>query len=315
MIEPGRSDRWSRWLLEKRFGGDPGFEAEYVKVLHRVRDTVLDSASLTEGAVVLDVGAGDGLIAFGALQRIRPTGRVIFADISQPLLDHSHTLALQKGVADRCTFIRASAEDLRSVPDESVDAVTTRSVLIFVADKGSAFREFHRVLRPGGRISLFEPINRYAALTEPSTRVCGVGVPAIADLAQRLWTFYRGLQPLETDPMMNFDERDLVASCEGSGFVDIHLALHILVRPRTPIKWEVALNASGNPHIPSLAEAIAQLFTADEAARYEKHVRPLVEAGRGVRREAIAYLVAAKPTEHPRIEYLEPGRNESPRRQ
>jgi arsenite methyltransferase len=39
--------------------------------------------------------------------------------------------------------------------------LTTRSVLIYVADKAGAFREFHRVLRPGGRISLFEPINRY----------------------------------------------------------------------------------------------------------------------------------------------------------
>jgi len=39
--------------------------------------------------------------------------------------------------------------------------VTTRSVLIFVQHKHAAFREFHRVLRPGGRVSIFEPINNY----------------------------------------------------------------------------------------------------------------------------------------------------------
>ena len=42
------------------------------------------------------------------------------------------------------------------------DAVTVRSVLIYVAAKAASFREFARVLRPGGRLSIFEPINRWS---------------------------------------------------------------------------------------------------------------------------------------------------------
>ena len=50
-----------------------------------VRDRVLRNAALTGGETLLDVGAGDGLIAFGALELIGEGGRVIFSDISQDL--------------------------------------------------------------------------------------------------------------------------------------------------------------------------------------------------------------------------------------
>ena len=51
-----------------------------------------------------------------------------------------------------------------------MDIVTTRSVLIYVEDKRRAFEEFFRVLKPGGRISLFEPINRFNTLPGRPTR-------------------------------------------------------------------------------------------------------------------------------------------------
>jgi arsenite methyltransferase len=87
-------DRWSRWLLESRFGGDSTYAKEYLERLRDVRDRVLDHhLELGDGAVLLDVGAGDGLIGFGALDRVGPTGRVIFSDISRPLLDHCQALA------------------------------------------------------------------------------------------------------------------------------------------------------------------------------------------------------------------------------
>jgi arsenite methyltransferase len=110
---------------------------------------------------VLDVGCGDGLIAFGALDR--GAGTVVFSDISSDLLDECRRLVAELGVAERCRFVEAPAEALTPIEDESVDVVTTRSVLIYVADKSSALREFRRVLRPGGRISLYEPINRFGA--------------------------------------------------------------------------------------------------------------------------------------------------------
>jgi arsenite methyltransferase len=283
-------DRWSRWLLETRFGGDHEYAKEYLDRLREVRDRVLSHGlTLGNGAILLDVGAGDGLIGFGALERVGPTGRVIFSDVSRSLLDHCRSLAAQMAMSERCEFVEARAEDLRPIADETVDAVTTRSVLIYVAAKASAFREFYRVLKPGGRISLFEPINRYGL------DAWRFDMTPVWDLAQRLRGFYRRLQPPDSDPMLDFDEHSLVAHCEATGFVDIHLALHIFVRPATPQPWGRVISIPRNPNIPSVQEAMAQLFTPEEAARYEAHVRPLVEAGHGVVREAVAYLAAMKP--------------------
>lgn len=56
-------------------------------------------------------------------------------------------------------LVRKGAEDLSAIANDSVDLVTTRSVIIYVDDKRRAFSEFLRVFKPGGRTALFEPID------------------------------------------------------------------------------------------------------------------------------------------------------------
>jgi SAM-dependent methyltransferase len=132
-------DRWHRWLMDVRFGGDPAArERALTEFLYPVRDTALDKAKLQPGDTVLDVGTGDGLIAFGALERLSPSGHVIFSDISQDLLDHCRAAAAAEGLLDRCRFVLSSADSLADIADASVDVVTTRSVLIYVKDKAMA---------------------------------------------------------------------------------------------------------------------------------------------------------------------------------
>lgn len=109
----------------------------------------------------MDLGTGNGLIAFGALDRVGASGRVIFSDVSQDLLTECRRIAEEAGVTARCEFIGASADHLEPVADGTVDVVTTRSVLIYIDVKQPAFGTMFRVLKPGGKISLFEPINRF----------------------------------------------------------------------------------------------------------------------------------------------------------
>ena len=287
-------DRWSRWLLETRFGGDAEAAERGMTFLRSVRDRVLEKAQLEPGTSLLDVGTGDGLIAFGAFDRIGDSGQVIFSDISEPLLDHCRAIATEIGVFGQCSFVRASADDLSPIADASVDAVTTRSVLIYVADKASAFREFHRVLKPGGRVALFEPINRFDGTQY------GPGSDEVrsevSELAQRLHEFYGKLQPLETDPMVNFDERDLLRLSRSAGFQNVHLEFHVVLTPSLPQKWESYINSPGNPNIPSPAEIMKQIFTPDEMRQFEAQVRPRIEAGGSPSAGAYAYLDATKDT-------------------
>ena len=130
-----KQDIWAQWILHRRFGGDrERMESRLMKHLYPIRDTVLSHALLEDGDTLLDVGCGDGLIGFGALQRVE-TGKVIFSDISDDLLAHGQSLANDMKLVDRCEFLHASADDLSVVPTGSVDAVTTRSVLIYVSTK------------------------------------------------------------------------------------------------------------------------------------------------------------------------------------
>jgi arsenite methyltransferase len=286
-------DRWHRWLLDTRFGGDPAArERLLTEHLYPVRDTVLDKAELQPGDTVLDVGTGDGLIAFGALERLGPSGHVVFSDISQDLLDHCRSAAAAEGLLDRCRFVLASADSLDGIADAAVDVVTTRSVLIYVKDKEQALREFYRVLRPGGRISVFEPIN---VLMRDPDRLLGYDSTPVKPLAAKLKAFYDSVRPPGANPMLDFDERDLVRYAERAGFADIGLELRVTVKNgKRPVPWDRALRMSGNPLVPPLGEVLDRVLTPQEIAEFTAHLKPLVESGTGRERQAHAYLVAAR---------------------
>lgn len=290
-------DRWARWVLHRRDASDSRVRQRGSSLLAEYRDGVLDRAVVAEGDVLLDVGTGDGLIGFAALDRVGPGGHVVFSDISADLLDECRRRATDEDLLERCRFVRAEADDLSAIADASVDVVTTRSVLIYVARKQEAFAEFFRVLRPGGRLSIFEPINRFF-MTDGSGELFGLDVTAVADLAAKI----RGVVfkvPTDLDPMLNFDERDLLRWARDAGFGPLELDYRAEVEVPDPLPtndWDVLKRIAPNPLAPTFEEAIAQALTASERDRFEEHMRATLASGRPARRTlATAYLRGMRP--------------------
>jgi SAM-dependent methyltransferase len=122
-------------VLRIRDAGDARVRRHGAALLAGYRDGVLDRAAVEDGDVLLDVGAGDGLIGLAALDRVGSGGQVIFSDISADLLAECRRRVAAGRLLERCRFVQAAAEDLRAIADGSVDVVTTRSVLIYFDER------------------------------------------------------------------------------------------------------------------------------------------------------------------------------------
>ena len=296
------SDVWSQWLLHQRHAGDSQFQQTVIDAVDRYIDRVLDFAQLAAGETLADVGTGEGRVAFRAIERAGPSLRVWMTDVSEAMLRHAEAQAVGRGVRGQCAFLRASAERLEGLGAESVDVVTTRSVLAYVPDKTAALREFLRVLRPGGRISLAEPVFQDDAFAARAMRAVieskpPEGVSPLMTLLHR-WKaaqFPDTEEKIRASAIANYCERDLIRFAQNAGFGDLHLELHIDTCPSLVRSWAVFVESSPHPLAPPLSVIMAEQFTSAEREFFERSMRPVVEDPKAVVTERMVYLTGRKP--------------------
>jgi demethylmenaquinone methyltransferase/2-methoxy-6-polyprenyl-1,4-benzoquinol methylase len=130
----------------------------------RRRAVRLSQLKPTDCVVDVACGTGDlslayrrGLLEAAAAQNLNPSGRVLGVDFTFEMLPlaerKSHRVDSTHSPATR--FITGDAQRL-PLPDGCCDVVSIAFGIRNVADPATALREFHRVLRPGGRVIVLE---------------------------------------------------------------------------------------------------------------------------------------------------------------
>ena len=127
-------------------------------------EPMLDAVHANEGDHVLDVGAGTGVVARVALQRVGATGSVVAVDPNEGML------AVARRLAPALDVRRGTAEEL-PIGDAEIDCVTCQFAMMFFSDPRRAIAEMRRVIRSTGRVAVatwasVENSPGYAAMVE-----------------------------------------------------------------------------------------------------------------------------------------------------
>jgi demethylmenaquinone methyltransferase / 2-methoxy-6-polyprenyl-1,4-benzoquinol methylase len=175
------------------------------------RGEAMKRAGLKPGMRILDVGAGTGLVTSRAAEIVGDASLVTGIDPSPKMIANAKVPA---GVQ----MLIGSAESI-PFPDASFDFLSMGYALRHIGDLRTAFREFHRVLKPGGRICLLEITCPETAIGRFLLKLYMKGcVPLLAPLFGRqrntakLWRYYWDTVEACLPP------EQIVAELEAAGF-------------------------------------------------------------------------------------------------
>lgn len=128
-------------------------------------------------ALILDVATGTGDLALCACQRI-PAARVLAVDFAEDMMRIAQKKATQAHLNQRIDFRKEDCTHL-SLPDDSVDAVTSAFALRNFQPLGQCLSEMQRVLKPQGSLIAID--------------LCA---PRRAPMKQVFYAYQRWLMPL-----------------------------------------------------------------------------------------------------------------------
>jgi ubiquinone/menaquinone biosynthesis C-methylase UbiE len=142
LSRPDLARRYAHWRKKKVGGLTEKLEMELI----------FEMAGDLSGMRVLDAGMGDGAWSEAALIR---GAEVVGLDRDPAMLKAAEKRF--KGRASRPEIVPGKLEDL-PFPDDSFDVILSIAAICFLSDEqmAQAYREFARVLKPGGRLIIGE---------------------------------------------------------------------------------------------------------------------------------------------------------------
>lgn len=265
---------WTEWLKNSRFSYLTEEQKQQTLLwLCKVRDKVLDRAKLKPEDIIIDIGTGNGLLSFGAYERLKEMnssdGKVIASDAFIDCVEECFKIAKACGIEKEMGFIQADAVDT-TLPANSVNVVVMRSVLVHILDKPKAINEFFRILAPsGGRLSIFEPI------ISKNTKFYELMTPENYPNYQELKQAEDKMTSDENDPLMNFNEDSLRKDFENAGFknVDIDIEVQSSTYQVSREMIEPWFNTPPSPGRPTVKEKYLQYFSENEVQEFIERLK------------------------------------------
>ncbi len=135
---------WLRWMVE--------LDNPFTRT-NRAAE-ILAHLDLRPGMTVLDVGCGPGRLALPAARAVAPDGAVVALDLQEGMLARARERALAAGIGNirfvQGDWTRAELDIAR------FDRALLVTVLGEIPDQAAALQAIHRVLKPGGLLSVTE---------------------------------------------------------------------------------------------------------------------------------------------------------------
>jgi ubiquinone/menaquinone biosynthesis C-methylase UbiE len=240
-------------------GEGTGFSAGHEKIAR----AVIEHGAIGSGQQVLDVGTGTGLLAFTIAAQYGTQVQVTGVDVDEECLARCRRRAAEQR-ASSLAFLHGTAAAL-AMDSASMDVVLCRSVLCHILDREPVFREWHRVLKPEGRFSFYEPLDRYETRFSEMVDFGSLGA-----LANRLREAEEAFHRSPASSLMNYDEHDLKRQLEQAGFIRVECAVteracqYLMTAASARDWWLLDVGGESTPgHPPPCAQLSRYLSSGD----------------------------------------------------
>jgi arsenite methyltransferase len=220
----------------------------------RRRRLVREALGARSGERIVDVGCGPGFYVDELAEQVGNAGSVAGVDPSAPMLE---VAARRTAARSNVAFHQGDAGAL-PLPDGGFDAVLCVQVLEYVEDIGGALRELRRVVRPGGRVVVWDVDWRTVSWHS--------GDPARMRRVLEAWDAHL------THPSL---PRSLAPRMREAGFEEVHAEGHTFAT----IEGDPGSYGGANISVIENYVADHEAIGRDEAAAWAGEQRELAERG------------------------------------